>query len=246
LKLEIAQYCSAATLSSLALVERGFQAHAERELYTSIAVTSESFTGVFKTLALNIKKGELIRFLTVEACRMQPSENHLLAKALLSILPTLVSLKDLRVRFLADLETSLIKELSTTISGAQFHLHTLFCNDALDITQIVKDQYHLQFLGLYRGWGGSLPTIQLLKVLQADSVPLPIVFTLEREGWNAGTHNCIELFPAFLPPGAARNLFQALKPVFDRDRGSEMTLTCDHICSAFIFFDDIGDTTYVV
>lgn len=73
---------------------------------------------VFSKPSLRIakrQKAELIRSLTVEACRNSVSENHLAAKTLASILPTLTSLTDLRMRFLVKGETSFSKELNNII-----------------------------------------------------------------------------------------------------------------------------------
>ncbi|KAG6810404.1 hypothetical protein H0H92_011992, partial [Tricholoma furcatifolium] len=101
LKADIASYCSPAALTSLAL-QRQFQVEAERALYATIVVTSDSASsrqlGVLETLAASREKATYVRFLQVALKRHSP-EHDIAAKALMSVLPTLVSLKDLRMRF---------------------------------------------------------------------------------------------------------------------------------------------------
>ncbi|KAG6908979.1 hypothetical protein DXG01_002468 [Tephrocybe rancida] len=227
-KYRIANHCSPKTLFSLALVQRAFQPEAERELYATIAVTARTFTSVFETLSSNSKKAELVRFLTLEA--------------LVSFLPTLTSLTDLRVRFYLEKEMACGQELSDIIRGCHFRLHTLFCNEWLDLVQIVKKQSDLKFLGIHGGFGrGILP---ILKQLQSESVPIPITSYLYYES-TVTDYNCIQLFPAFPPPRTDQRPYRALKPIIDRDCGSLMTMERNKIIQAEVFYVDVGDTVHV-
>ncbi|KAG6916689.1 hypothetical protein DXG01_005756 [Tephrocybe rancida] len=197
--------------------------------------------GLFETLVLNHKKAEFIRFLTVEGCRNRDSENQLAAKALISVLPTLTSLTDLRVMFFKKGEASFINEFNAILTSCHFHLHTLFCDEWLDHAEIVKNQPDLQFLGIY-GWG-AVP-IQFLKQLCAELVPIPMTFCLGREG-GYPVYDSIGLFPSFLHPETARGLCRALQPIFECNRGSQMDLASDRVTQVSLFFETVGDTDFV-
>ncbi|KAG6828995.1 hypothetical protein H0H92_006067 [Tricholoma furcatifolium] len=112
-KLEIASYCTPSMLTSLALVASGLRHEAEKELYYSIAFNADRIQNLqraFETLATNPQKAQYVRFLTVEAMAIDRRINkqiglvntRIAAQALLAVLPKLVSLTDLRVKFHPD------------------------------------------------------------------------------------------------------------------------------------------------
>ncbi|KAG6825650.1 hypothetical protein H0H92_002951 [Tricholoma furcatifolium] len=246
MKAHIASYCSPSALAALALVQRALQGEAERTLYATIIIdvrSLESYKGILETLAGNHKKAFYVRFLQFDAfmnCR-SPSVNEIAAKALISILPSLVSLKDLRMK-LGLRKESFKKELNDMFKLKSQHLQldSLFCNDWFDIPELVKSQRSLWLLGTYVT--GHL-TLQALEQLRTESVPLPLAFCSEREGFIV-QENCIGLFPAFLPPGTHLTIFQTLKTMFARDHGVS-ELTCDGVNEVSLFFETLCDTKYI-
>ncbi|KAG6806765.1 hypothetical protein H0H93_002472 [Arthromyces matolae] len=106
-------------LSSLALVARGLQPEAEEMLYSALVLDTdrpEALHQAFDTLSTNPQKAAFVRFLVVETVFIdqlnsddsvthdnssETSQDHRIAlgKALISVLPKLISLKDLRLKF---------------------------------------------------------------------------------------------------------------------------------------------------
>ncbi|KAG6807967.1 hypothetical protein H0H92_005870, partial [Tricholoma furcatifolium] len=166
IKANIANYCSPATLTSLAVVQRTFQVEAERHLYARLSIrSSKPFKGLFETLAVNGRKAAYIRFFQVDAFVSYGIPEHkIVAEAVISTLTALVSLKDLRLKLpLREHDFSekknekftIGKELSHVLKSQHFQqLETLFCNDWLHVAEIVKCQRSVRNLGIY-GWGDS-------------------------------------------------------------------------------------------
>ncbi|KAG6806625.1 hypothetical protein H0H92_010619, partial [Tricholoma furcatifolium] len=110
-KFQIASYCTPPMLSSLASVASALQPQAEATLYSSIAVSTdriELLQHVFETLETNPQKAGFVRFLSVEAMTwnshaddetVETSVNYSAGKKLLDVLPKLISLTDLRLKF---------------------------------------------------------------------------------------------------------------------------------------------------
>ncbi|KAG6827143.1 hypothetical protein H0H92_013036 [Tricholoma furcatifolium] len=244
LKALIASYCSSAALVSLALLQRQFQAEAERALYATVVVTSYSLKSprhlsVFETLAASREKATYVRFLQVAFRRPSP-EHDMAAKALMPVLPTLVSLKDLRLRF-EEKEPPFGKELTEILRSGHFQLRTLFCNEWLGISEIVKSQSSLQCLVVYALW---VTALRALDQLQAESIPLPITCGLGAgEGIVLDTH--ISLFPVYLRPETRSTYFQTLESVISRDRARALGLDCNKISEVSLYFESISDTNYV-
>ncbi|KAG6830661.1 hypothetical protein H0H92_015388 [Tricholoma furcatifolium] len=246
IKALIASYCSPpATLASLAVVQRAFQVEAERNMYASIAVTnSKPFERdrVYETLAVNQRKAGYVRFLQVDAF-LSCSQDKFIA----SILPTLVSIKDLRLKFNDEFTnvredgtfSGIGKEVSEILRSQCFQrLETLFCDERLHISEIVKCQKSLQNLGIY---GSGEMTIRDLEQLRAEChVPLPMIFCLTSH-WSH--HNgYIALFPTFLPPASAHYMaYEALKPVLADDRRSP-PLGWDTILRVTLYFETLHGT----
>ena len=92
-------------------------------------------------------------------------------------------------------------------SGGHFQLKILYCDDILDISQIIKSQTELQILGLYA------PGENLLKTLKhfhdAQLFP-PTIFTLDCE-----FHSVITIFPAFYSVDRITTIHQLLAKSFD-------------------------------
>ncbi|KAG6812152.1 hypothetical protein H0H92_004151 [Tricholoma furcatifolium] len=254
-KTHIASYCSQTTLTSFARVHRIFQVEAEQALYATIAVTRHSTSrqlSVFETLAVNLEKAACVRFLQVGFRRRSLSQHDFAAKALIPVLPTLVSLKDLRIRFDAN-EQPFSKELTDILTSGHFQLHTLFCNEWLGISDIVKSQSSLQCLVFYE-WTVPTATVQALDQLHAESIPLPITFSLVSfEGKVYDTYitlndTHITLFPVYLRAETRSKYFQALETIISRDRGGYLEpepLDCNRIYEVSLFFESFGDTNYV-
>ncbi|KAG6825699.1 hypothetical protein H0H92_002785 [Tricholoma furcatifolium] len=111
IKFNIASYCTPSTLCSLALVASGLQPQAEQMLYSAIAFNAfnqiEALQRAFESITTNPQKAQYVRFLAVEAMMTHiPADKmiaftniNIAAKSILSILPKLTSLTDLRLKF---------------------------------------------------------------------------------------------------------------------------------------------------
>ena len=96
-------------------------------------------------------------------------------------------------------------------SDGHFRLQALYCNNVLNISQIIKSQTGLEILGLYT-YGRPVNILKTLKELH-NQLFLPIVFT-----FNAG-HD-ISIFPAFYSLDRRATISQVLAQSFCKDRSN--------------------------
>jgi hypothetical protein len=124
--------------------------------------------------------------------------------------------------------------------GNHFQLHTLYCDDNLDIPGIIDVQLKLQLLGLYTQ-GGDHDVLKNLKYIYgaASASTLPAVFALERESFKP-TFDHISIFPTLYPE--TPTICQALVDSFNRDIGIGMYTEKEEVSYVSIFLNDFADT----
>jgi hypothetical protein len=120
-----------------------------------------------------------------------------------------------------------------------FQLHTLYCNDSLDISGIIDGQSELQLLGIYT-WGGDETLLEVLKSLDAANSPLklPIVFALERESFLP-SYDHLSVFPAFYPNRSA--ICQAFADSFEQDVNCHIGTEKASVSQVSIYLRDFSD-----
>jgi hypothetical protein len=124
-------------------------------------------------------------------------------------------------------------------SEGHFRLETLYCNDVLDISQIIKSQTELQIFGLYEP-RGTRHIPKILEKLHNAQLFLPIVVTLERKRSTLDPDH-ITIFPAFYSVDRWATIHQVLTQSFCNDRGKYMTTNPDNILDLSIYVIDSSD-----
>ncbi|KAG6849241.1 hypothetical protein H0H93_010257 [Arthromyces matolae] len=266
-RLQIASYCTPPTLSALALVAPEIRPEAEEILYSSIAVTARHFNSlvlVFETLEGNPQKAGLVELLEVDAMNsrgdgsVETNKSYIAGQALLRLLPNLISLRDLRLKFAYFGDKGLVKESKLVLQATQRNmgvkLHTLFCNNWFDNEHLLENQGHLQALGVY-GWDSKLqgPLLKFLKHVRQHSILNPVVFSLGDIVMPLNPLNRIALFPAFQPSPMDGTLFRTLRTTIDLNRetyrpiGGEEYLPwdCESVGELLLFFESLEDINYV-
>ena len=101
-------------------------------------------------------------------------------------------------------------------SNDHFRLKTLFYDEALDLSRIIRSQTELQTLGLYRDCGNDLGFLGTLKQLRDAQVHLPVVFALDYDYYGSEKINRISVFPPFYD--CHLTVHQVLAESFDTDQ----------------------------
>jgi hypothetical protein len=125
-------------------------------------------------------------------------------------------------------------------SEGHFRLQSLYCNENLDISRIIKGQTELQVLGLYGNGDGQAILLKTLQKLHNAQIYLPIVFTLECESFLPIFHQ-ISIFPAFYSVERCATIHQILTQYFSKDRGYYMLATADRVTDLSIYLTDSSD-----
>ena len=240
------------TLAALARTHTAYQREAEKALYNALVIfaSTENSLKCMETLATNSEKAALVHFLTVEyefkldACGSVTKNRMLKVTTYLSkSLPDMHSLSDFRVRSRpGEVEAEMIRGLGEILwsvckilicsksndpagrySQGHFRLQTLYCEDAFDISLIIKSQTDLHILGLYSPCVGHptyVPAIILkaLKELHNAQLFLPIVLMLERISFYSVCGH-ISIFPAYYAVDRRATIHQALAQSFNNDKG---------------------------
>ncbi|KAG6848128.1 hypothetical protein H0H93_003139, partial [Arthromyces matolae] len=244
---EISSYCSPSTLASLALVQKKFQHEAERKLYSSIVVqTNTSSISILETLGSNQRKAESVQFLQMED---EHDPDPVALEIFLSILPKLISSRDLRIRLymipekgqydrLSESTQDTADNIRTILKARYFTLHTLFCNQWFDLLDIVQSQASLYILGVYDFAEYMDPeTLRLLEYLH--TVPHgPIPFSVGRDTAAQVLH-MLGLFPCFGLP-LSTDTYKTIVSAMDRDRGRRMELSREVVGSVCLFFENFN------
>ena len=107
-------------------------------------------------------------------------------------------------------------------SNDHFRLQTLWCDEELDLSRIIRSQTELQMLGIFQYYYHELEFLETLKQLQNVQLRLPVVFAL---GCGAYDFHRITTFPAFYDFHPA--IHQLLAESFDEDQGSNNAYQVD-------------------
>jgi len=240
LKYLIAELCSESSdsLAALARTHTTYQKEAEKALYhtVSISASCDDSLKCMDTLATNSEKAALVRFLTIEYARNNIDKNQRVMTYLLKSLINMHSLSDFRVYSQVEIH---MKGLGNILCQGHFRLQTFYCEDVLNISQIIKSQTELQILGLFypRCRRNILKT---LKELHNAQLFLPIVFTLEREGGVISIDH-IGIFPMFYSVDRRTTIPRVLAESFCKDQGSCMLSRADSIRELSIYLNDSSD-----
>ena len=101
-------------------------------------------------------------------------------------------------------------------SNDHLRLQTLWCDEGLDLSRIIRSQTELQMLGIHEYSNDNFGFLKILKELQNAQVHLPVVFALDY-GYDEVFHR-ISIFPGFYDCHPA--IHQVLAESFDEDQGS--------------------------
>jgi hypothetical protein len=217
------EFESPKSLAAFARTHTVFQREAEKALYETLYIFAfnDKSLKCMETLAKNPEKAASVRFLTIEYSRLNHKQNRNLTTYLSKSLINMHILSDFRVKpFSGGIEAQLIEGLCKILwsvckffislksndsdcdtSEDHFRLQTFYCEDSLNISQIIKNQTELQVLGLYSRCHSSTPrnnlnVLETLKEFHNARLFLPIVLTLEY-GILFTVPDHISIFPAF-------------------------------------------------
>ena len=96
----------------------------------------------------------------------------------------------------------------------------------------------MQILGLYSGGTRHIP--KTLREFDNAQLFLPIILTLEREGFSPYT-NHIGIFPEFYSADRCATIHQVLVQSFSKDQGNYMAANADNIRELDIYLIDSSD-----
>ena len=103
-------------------------------------------------------------------------------------------------------------------SNDHFQLHSLYCDNTLDLSQIINSQTELQILGIYEYYDNEVRFLETLKWLRNAQLHLPVVVTLELNYYREFYKNSI--FPAFFSVDRHPTIHRLLAETFDKDQSS--------------------------
>ncbi|KAG6835000.1 hypothetical protein H0H93_005685 [Arthromyces matolae] len=209
-------------------------------------------TQIFQTLSQNKQKAKFIQQLHVEAPYFNhPSEAELAMRPLVSTLPTMNRLTELRLRLSKTKDPSLDQELITILKARYFNLKTFFCFDWIDLMDIIKTHPDLQYLGVY-GHDELIPP--LLDEIQTYTIPTrylprpppPFMFSLERDSYFPQP-NILTLCPGLLQPRRINihKLTTTFMAMLDDDNDRYARLNRDYIRHVKLYFQNLEDTDYI-
>ncbi|KAH6877393.1 hypothetical protein BKA70DRAFT_1448179 [Coprinopsis sp. MPI-PUGE-AT-0042] len=175
----VAEHCSPAHLATLVQVSREFQQEGERVLYANLSIdASRGPAQPLTNLAASPARATLVKSLHVQFGDFSLFGNPGYAD-LISGLPQMTNLVDLRVR-LGWRDEEEMKTLEALLcAGRHFRLVTLFCDIRLDLEGIVEAQPTLRLLGTY-SWGETAGVANWLISSPALRRRSLLVFSLER------------------------------------------------------------------
>ncbi|KAF8871304.1 hypothetical protein CPB84DRAFT_1855079 [Gymnopilus junonius] len=136
-----------------------------------------------------------------------------------------------------------VEGLNEILCRNHFQLKTLYCNEGLDISKIIKSRPELQELGIYTN-GGTEDVLKPLKEFQTAGTHLPLVFTLERESFYP-TFDHIGIFPAFYPADQNATLHHTLGDSMGCDLGSDMLANPKKVSQLSIYLGHANDMQIV-
>ena len=118
---------------------------------------------------------------------------------------------------LLNLEVLIFRKLTADDnSNDHFRLQTLWCDEELNLSRIIRSQTQLQMLGIFQYYYNEFEFLETLKHLQNAQLHVLVVFVLGCN--NAYTIHRISIFPAFYDCHPA--IHEVLVESFDKDEGS--------------------------
>lgn len=192
LKHHIAELSSPSSLASLARTHTAYKRVAEQALYNTISLFPNDVNSLtcVETLAMNSEKAAFVRFLTMQFWGDHHWDTRsIFITYLLKALINMHFLSDLRLR---SHNNEWIDDVRKILCEGHFRLQTLYCNDWLDCSQIIRIQSELRILGMYTN---PYPNriLHTLKQFHDAQLPLPMIFVLTPfGGWRT-----IDIFPSF-------------------------------------------------
>ncbi|KAH6911758.1 hypothetical protein BKA70DRAFT_1423514 [Coprinopsis sp. MPI-PUGE-AT-0042] len=177
----IAKQCSPSLLFTLVQVSREFQEEGERVLFADLSVDA-SRGGCQPLIAL---KAKVERAAFVQRLCVQFGDFGLFGNpsygSLVSVLPHMPNLNDLRVR-LGWRDEKELRAFETILCAQHFRLVTLFCDIRLNLEAVVIAQTNLRHLGTY-SWGDTASVSNWLTSSPAIRQRSLLVFSLERASY---------------------------------------------------------------
>ncbi|KAF5316928.1 hypothetical protein D9611_003625 [Ephemerocybe angulata] len=231
----IAAFCSGESLRHLALVNKEFQAHAEKLLYARVAVrTSQEWrVSAFETLATNATKAGYVKFLSLEFSREKQPTDSSIVERLLTAGTALTNLKDFRIRLRNDLRTH-VDDLSDMLSAGHFHLNTLFADGYFDFDMILEGQKQLGVLGIFQVSNNDAPA-SLLQSIKGRSL---LSVGLARETYLP-VYNNIDIVPELLSLEQAQNFDVILGQAFESDAMFAVSTKAERVTTASVYLQDV-------
>ncbi|KAF6746783.1 hypothetical protein DFP72DRAFT_621640 [Ephemerocybe angulata] len=232
---EIAAFCCGDSLRHLALVNKEFQAHAEKLLYARVVVqTYQGRVGAIETLATNATKAGYVTFLSLDfSGKRWPTDSPTVEK-LLTAGPALTNLKDFRIRLRYDLRNH-VDGLDGMLSTGHFHLNTLFVDHYLDFNTILEGQNDLTVIGIFQVLSNGDAPVSLLKSVKGRSL---LTVGLEQGGYLP-YYNNVDLVPELLSLEQAQNFDTIFNQAFEGDDMGAVFTKAKRVTTAFVYLQDV-------
>ncbi|RDB30094.1 hypothetical protein Hypma_014001 [Hypsizygus marmoreus] len=241
LKVHIGTFCTRATLASLAQVHTSYQKESERTLYRRISIqTSSEEVTCLETLSSNSEKAGLVRSLTIEFPRRWSTESCNTALVLSRALDHTHALSHLRIKLPLNKpeDDSVLPQLNRAIRSDHFRLVFLYCNNYLDVGEIIRDQPQLQLLGIYT-CGGDTELLRKLTSLRSSepTASFPIIVALDRESFLP-FYDHISVFPTFCRASRSA-IFPSCNQSFLQYGSRGLIASADVVAQVSIYLDEL-------
>ncbi|KAH6885516.1 hypothetical protein BKA70DRAFT_1445108 [Coprinopsis sp. MPI-PUGE-AT-0042] len=176
----IAKQCTLGLLPTLMRVSKEFRDEAERVLFSRLSIdASRGEVPALIALEAKITRAAFAQHLSVHFGDFAIFTNPAYG-ALMTVLPRMSNLTDLRVRF--GWRDEELKAFETVLRARVFRLVTLFCDIRLDLEAVVLSQPALRHLGTY-SWGDVVNVSRWLSSSSTICDRSLVVFSLERTSY---------------------------------------------------------------
>jgi len=147
---------------------------------------------------------------------------------------------DFRLRMNHKDDNQWIESLNNILCRGHFRrLQTLYCNDGLDISRIIRSRTELQILGIYSNYSYSPEKLlNHLKHLRSAQVSLPMVFLLHPNDSNLYR---LGIFPAFYSVERIATIPELAAKSFNDDQGTGIQETVPFVDLLSIYLVDSSD-----
>ena len=126
-----------------------------------------------------------------------------------------------------------------TLSNIHFRLQTLYCDEALDLSRIIRSQTELQILGIYEYDDSEVGFLGTLKRLQNAQLHLPVVVTLKCGYYEY--FQGITIFPAFYSIKRLPTIYQVLAESFNKNQSYYVLADAGKVLALSIYLVDACD-----